>query len=313
MPRMKLTKSAIDTLPVPDVDLVYWDVGLPGFGAKVTPKGRKVFIVLYRAAGGRLRKYTIGPYGRVTLHQAKLAAQKIFTAKMEGRDPAAEKREARRKVVEDRVDDLLEAFIAQHVAQNRSAGEVSRMLRREINPCWGTRSIHEITKRDVVDLVSAIHQRGTPIAANKALKTIKTFLRWCVGRAVLDLSPADGVPLPAKEVTRDRVLTDDELVRVIVAARTIGHPYGAIVEFLALTGQRRQEVARCTWDEIDLRARTWTLPRERTKNAKHHIVHLSDQAIAFLGKTRKLEHFPIRLRRIQRRRDNSDSHRVRSV
>jgi hypothetical protein len=223
---MKLTKSAIDTLPVPDVDLVYWDVGLPGFGAKVTPKGRKVFIVLYRAAGGRLRKYTIGPYGRVTLHQAKLAAQKIFTAKMEGRDPAAEKREARRKVVEDRVDDLLEAFIAQHVAQNRSAGEVSRMLRREINPCWGTRSIHEITKRDVVDLVSAIHQRGTPIAANKALKTIKTFLRWCVGRAVLDLSPADGVPLPAKEVTRDRVLTDDELVRVIVAARTIGHPLG---------------------------------------------------------------------------------------
>jgi integrase len=58
-----------------------------------------------------------------------------------------------------------------------------------------------------------------------------------------------------------------------------------------LTGQRRQEVARCTGDEIDLGARTWTLPRERTKNAKHHIVHLSDQAIAFLGKTRKLGQF----------------------
>ena len=97
MPRIKLTKSAIDTLPVPKVDLVYWDVGLPGFGVKITPKGRKVFIVMYRATGGRLRKYTIGPYGRVTLHQAKIAAQKIFTAKMEGRDPAAEKREARER------------------------------------------------------------------------------------------------------------------------------------------------------------------------------------------------------------------------
>jgi len=120
----------------------------------------------------------------------------------------------------------------------------------------------------------SIHQRGTPIAANKVLKTIKTFLRWCVGRAVLDLSPADGVPLPAKEVTRDRVLTDDELVRVIVAARTIGHPYGSIVEFLALTGQRRQEVARCFWDEIDLRARTWTLshrlmPRSGDNQIEH--------------------------------------------
>ena len=198
MPRIKLTKSAIDTLPVPNVDVVYWDVGLPGFGVKITPKGRKVFIVMYRATGGRLRKYTIGPYGRVTLHQAKLAAQKIFTAKMEGRDPAAEKREAHRKVVADRVDDLLEAFIAQHVAQNRSAREVSRMLRREINSCWGTRSIHEITKRDVVELVSCHPSARYSGRCNKILKTIKTFLRWCVGRAVLDLSPADGVPLPAK-------------------------------------------------------------------------------------------------------------------
>ena len=226
MPRIKLTKSAIDTLPVLKVDLVYWDVGLPGFGVKITPKGRKVFIVMYRATGGRLRKYAIGPYGRVTLHQAKIAAQKIFTAKMEGRDPAAEKREARRKVVEDRVDDLLEAFIAQHVAQNRSAGEVSRMLRREINPYWGTRSIHEITKRDVVELVSAIHQRGTPVAANKVLKTIKTFLRWCVGRPVLDLSPADGVPLPAKGDLQGPSLTDDELVRVIVAPEPLVSPTG---------------------------------------------------------------------------------------
>ena len=80
MPRIKLTKGAIEALAIPDSDLVYWDVGLPGFGVKITPKGRRVFIVLYRVAGGRLRKYTIGPYGRVTLHQAKLAAQKIFTA-----------------------------------------------------------------------------------------------------------------------------------------------------------------------------------------------------------------------------------------
>jgi Arm DNA-binding domain len=64
MPRAKLTKSAIDALPMPPKDTVYWDNGCPGFGVKVTPKGRKVFIVLYRGAGSRLRKYTIGPYGR---------------------------------------------------------------------------------------------------------------------------------------------------------------------------------------------------------------------------------------------------------
>jgi hypothetical protein len=87
MPRIRLTKSAIDALPTPDTDLVYWDAGCPGFGVKVTPKGRKVFIVLYRTggAGSKLRKYTIGPYGRVTLHQARVAAQRVFAAKLEGR------------------------------------------------------------------------------------------------------------------------------------------------------------------------------------------------------------------------------------
>jgi integrase len=284
MPRIRLTKTSIDALPASKSDVVYWDTGCPGFGVKVTPKGRKVFIVLYRTggAGSKLRKYTIGPYGRVTLHQARVAAQRVFAAKLDGRDPAAEKREAKRRVVADRVEDLLEAFIGQRLSQNRSGGEIARLLRREAGRPWVGRSIHEISKRDVVELVSAIEQRGAPVAANKTLKSIKTFLRWCVGRAVLDQSPAEGVPLPSKEVARDRVLDDEELARVILAARQIGGPYGGIVEFLALTGQRREEVARLQWEELDLTQRLWTLPKSRTKNAKVHIVHLSGQSMAVL-------------------------------
>jgi integrase len=288
MPRVKLTKSVIDDLPTPAKDLVYWDAACPGFGVKVTPAGRKVFVVLYRTggAGSRLRKYTIGPYGRVTLHQARVSAQKVFAAKLEGRDLATERRDARKRMVADRVEDLLEAFITQHVSQNRSARATSQMLRRELGT-WGGRSIHEISKRDVIEAVSAVEQRGALVAANTTLKAIKTFLRWCVGRAVLDQSPAEGIPLPTKEVARDRVLNDDELARVIVAARQISGPYGGIVELLALTGQRREEAARCVWDEIDLHNRIWTLPNLRTKNAKPHIVHLSDLAIAVLGKAKK--------------------------
>ena len=284
MPRIKLTKSAIDALPTPATDVVYWDAGCPGFGVKVTPKGRKVFIVLYRTGGGgsKLRKYTIGPYGRVTLHQARVAAQRVFAAKLEGRDPASEKREAKRRVVADRVEDLLETFIAQHLSQNRSGGEIARLLRREVEKPWAGRSIHEITKRDVVELISAIKQRGAPVAANKALKSVKTFFSWCVGRAVLDQSPAEGVPLPAKEVARDRVLNDKELAQVILGARKIGGPYGVIVELLALTGQRREEVAGLQQEELDLAHRVWTIPKQRTKNAKAHVVHLSDQSVAVL-------------------------------
>jgi integrase len=284
MPRSRLTKRAIDAFPTAPSDTVYWDAGLPGFGVKVTPRGRKVFIALYRTggAGSKLRKYTIGPYGRVTLHQARVAAQKVFAARLEGRDPAAEKRESKRRIVADRVEDLLENFIDQRLSQNRSGGEIARLLRREMGKIWAGRSIHEIRKRDVVELISAIEQRGAPVAANKALKSIKMFLRWCVGRAILDQSPTEGVPMPTKEIARDRVLSDEELAAVILAARAVDDRYGGIVELLALTGQRREEVAKLAWEELDLSKRVWTIPKHRTKNAKAHVVHLSDESMAVL-------------------------------
>src|SRR5207237_10083172 len=125
----------------------------------------------------------------------------------------------------------------------------------------------------------------------ETLKVTKLFLRWCVGRAVLEQSPADGVPLPTKEVARDRVLNDQELVRVVLAARRIGGPYGDIVELLALTGQRREEVAGMRWEELDLARRVWTLPKSRTKNAKEHVVHLSQQSLAVLKTTEAREEF----------------------
>jgi integrase len=286
MPRIKLTKGAIDALPTPQLDNVYWDAGCPGFGVKVTPKGRKVFVVLYRTggAGSKLRKYTIGPYGRVTLHQARVAAQKVFAARLEGRDLAAEKREARRRIVVDRVDELLEAYIAQRLSQNRSGDEIARLLRRELGKPRAGSSIHEIRKRDVADVIATVEQRGAHFAANKTLKSMKTFFRWCVGRAILDHSPADGVPLPTKQVARDRVLDDNEIVLIILAARKIGDPYSGIIELLVLTGQRRKEVARLNWEELDFEKRIWTIPKLRTKNGKEHVVHLSEEAIAVLNR-----------------------------
>jgi integrase len=279
MPRLRLMKSTIDALPVMSKDVVYWDAGLPGFGVKVTPKGRKVFLVMYRVAGAgsRLRKYTIGPYGRVTLPMARAQAQKIFAARLDGRDPAEEKKQTRRRLVVDQVEDLIETFIGDHVSQIGTSKRISNLLRRDVVPYWGTKSIHEIKKRDVSDLVSRIAQRNGH-AGYRLLKTLKTFFRWCVGRAVIDFSPAEGIVSSYRETSRDRVLTDDELAAVILAARQTPRPYGPIVEFLALTGQRREEVAKLRWNEIDEKTRTWSIPGSRTKNKKAHIVHLSEQA-----------------------------------
>ena len=286
MPRVKFTKSGIDALPIPSKDIIYWESTQPGFGLKVTPKGRKVFVVLYRVAGAgsRVRKYTIGPVGQVTLHQARIAAQRVFAARLEGRDLAAEKKQARRHHIADRVGDLIEAYVSEHLSKNRSGAEVASLLRREVAANWAARSVHELKKREVIELVMRVMARGTPAAANKLLKVMKGFFSWCVGRAVLEVSPAHGLRAPAKEFARDRVLSDEELMRVIQAARQIGYPYGNIVELLALTGQRRQEITALRRDELDFANRVLKFSGSRTKNGKAHIVHLSAASLCVLDR-----------------------------
>ena len=224
----ELTKSAIDALPTPPSDVVYWDVGFPGFGVKVTPRGRKVFVVLYRTGGARskLRKYTIGPYGRVTLHQARVAAQKVVAAKLEGRDPGGRKAggetasggRPRRGSIRE-----LQSTQTSLSEPHRCGGFKASSPRN--GKAWAGKSIHDITKRDVVEVISAIEQRGAPMAADKTLKSIKTFLRWCVGRAVLDQSPAEGVPaLPQRKSLATACSRTQELAQVILAARKVGGP-----------------------------------------------------------------------------------------
>jgi integrase len=239
---------------------------------------------MYRVAGAgsRLRKYTIGPYGRVTLAMARAQAQKIFAARLDGRDPAEEKKQSRRRLVVDRIDDLVETFIRERVSQIRTARRITNLFRRDVIAHWGAKSIHEIKKRDVIDLVTEVSQRNAH-ASYRLLKTLRTFFRWCVGRAVIDFSPAEGVQSNWREVSRDRVLTDQELSAIMVAARKMLWPYAGIVQFLALTGQRREEVAQLKWHEIDAQARTWCMPAERTKNGKAHIIHLSEPARAVIS------------------------------
>ena len=168
MPKLHLTKSVIDDLTPGSSETVYWDDGVPGFGLKVTPQGRKVFIVLYRTKDGfsRLRKYTIGTYGQTTLAIARIAAQKVLADKNEGKDPAAVKRDLRKRVVTDTVEDMVKEYRSRHVYALRAGYEINRIIDTEILCRWGTKSIHEIGRRDVLSALDEIVARGSPSAAN---------------------------------------------------------------------------------------------------------------------------------------------------
>lgn len=118
--------------------------------------------------------------------------------------------------------------------------------------------------------------------ANRVLAAVRKFFNWAYSRALIEESPCVGISAPSTERQRDRLLSDGELARVMSAACGIGYPYGAIVEFLVMTGQRREEVGAARWAEFDIDGRTWMIPAARSKNGKAHIVHLSEAAVRVL-------------------------------
>ena len=102
--------------------------------------------------------------------------------------------------------------------------------------------------------------------ANRVLAAVRKFFNWCISRELIELSPCAGVGLPTRERARHRTLSDEELASVLKTARAIGHPFGGIVQMLALTAQRRDEVGRLTWDQFDLDRAIWAMPPEHAKN-----------------------------------------------
>lgn len=280
----KLTKSLIDSLQASSKDAIYWDTEPKGFGVKVTPTGRKVFLVMYRPKGhaGAAKKYTIGPFGKLTVQQARERARAILADGSAGKDVHALERAEQRKRASDRISDLVEQFLEKHASHNRTADETKRILHREFVPLFGNQSIHVLTKHDIISIIEGVEKRGSPVMANRTLAAIRKFLNWCVSRGIIDASPAQGVTAHVKEQSRERTLDHPEIRAVLVAARQIGYPFGPIIELLFQTAQRRDEVSGMRWSEIDLGKALWTIPGERAKNGKTHDVHLSNAAVALI-------------------------------
>jgi hypothetical protein len=254
MPTLKLTKSLIDDLKPQATDQVYWDQDLQGFGLKVTPAGRKVFIVMYRTTDDqrRLRKYTLGPYGIMTLISARTAAQKVHLARLDGQDPAGEKQSRRRRPASLEIGAVIQKYKLEYLEPREIGLETVRILDRIVLIQWKGRQITGISRADVRDCIEAIMQRGALSMAGRALTVIRAFFNWCVGRGLVETSPCTGLIPPPAGRPRDRVLSDDELAAVLQTTLSLPDPYGPIVMFLALTGQRRSEVTNMRWDELEV-------------------------------------------------------------
>ena len=284
---VKLVETA---KPDPSRRLEIADGALTGLYLVVQPSGAKSWAARYRH-NGRPAKLTLGTYPRLGLGEAREAAKEALRIVSEGQDPTADKvtlarlRKQPKPAPDHTFEKVLTRFIAaQHRKGRRSAEETKRILEKDALPRWKGRHIAGITAGDVVEAVEAIVERGSPVAASRFRAWTSKLFSFAVRSQLRPDNPVRGIedPISQKTIQRDRRLDDDELAMVWRAAEALGYPFGPAVQLLALSGQRRAEVLEATWGEFNLTAGTWTIPRERAKNNREHVVPLSDAALAIV-------------------------------
>jgi integrase len=282
----ELNQRTIAALPGPEpgkTDRIHWDDALPGLGLRCWSSGKRTWIVRYRL-GTRQRVVTLGTLVELTAGKARQKAKDILAARRLG-DDERQKIEARKAEAAKPkgmiLADLIRAY-GEHAMgglKPRSAAETRRYLENVWQP------LHAVplasTSRAVVsaELLQMARQRG-PVTANRARAALSASFAWAITAGMVDQNPVIGT-VKNDERTRDRVLSADEL-RLIWQATNEPGDYARIVRLLILTGQRREEVAGLTWGEIDPDRAEWTLPAERAKNGRAHVVPLSDQALAIV-------------------------------
>ena len=162
------------------------------------------------------------------------------------------------------------------------------MLRREVEPFWGSRKAKDVTRRDIIQLLDDIVERGSPVMANRCLAVIRRMFRFAIQKDILGASPCVEIEKPAKETPRDRVLRPSE-IRTFwngLDGAKMNAGVRLALRFMLVTAQRRGEVGGAPWSEFDLEEGLWEIPAARTKNQRAHRVPLSALAVTLLEEIR---------------------------
>lgn len=262
------------------------DPAAAGLYLVVQPSGVKSWAVRYRFAG-RPRKMTLGAYPGLSLKDARERAGAARDIVAAGRDPAVLEATAvsERRSPRTAVEDLLDDFLKRHgpTVRESTRAEYERLIEKELKPRWKGRVLGSIDRHDVLSVIDDIRDRSAPVLANRTFAVARKFFAWTVERGILPMSPVLGARPMTPEVSRDRVLSDREVIALWRACDAVGAPWAAPIRLLLLTAQRREEVVAMRWSELDLAAGLWTLPKERAKNGKEHFVPLSTAALAALA------------------------------
>ena len=233
-------------------------------------------------AGRQNPKHTLGSYPKLDLKAAREAAEAALASVDRGEDPSALKRQQR---VGEAANGSFSDCVARYSAAcfPKMAPKTTDTVKRQLGRAcelWGQRPLASIKRSEIIEAARAASDKYGESTGRTFLKWVKSFYLWCALEELCDASPAALIPLKhiAKEVRRDRVLSDAELSQILKAADFEGGSFAAAIRLLLLTACRRNEILELRRREIN--GVKIVLPKERVKTGretgKGHVLPLSD-------------------------------------
>lgn len=255
-----------------------------GFGIRCYATGTKVFFFAYHF-DGKPRYLNLGKYPACSLGDARKKHREAQGKLDKGINPVAEKKQAeadRKKT--PTVAELIEEYMTKHAKPHKKDWKKDECcLKNDVLPAWGNRKASDIKKRDVILLLESILERGAPIQSNSVLAVTRKMFNFAIERDILEHSPFVGVKPLGPKVVRKRYLAEDEIKtlwgNLDVAGMT--DELRRALKLILVTAQRPGEVIGMHRREIN--GHWWSIPAERAKNNREHLVYLTDRAIELIG------------------------------
>lgn len=258
---------------------IFYDDEVKGFGVRITAAGAVSFVVNYRASG-RERRMTIGRYPDWSVAAARIEAKAVKREVSLGFDPMGE-READRAM--PTVAELAERYLAEYAVLKSASSQRNErsMLEQRVLPRIGKMKVDAVSYSDIDALHREISQ-DRPVRANRVIQCLSKMFNLAIRWEYRTDNPVKGVRKNPEE-PRERYLSSDELARLLAALDEYTDNVSAnVVRFLLLTGARRGEAMRATWDQFDLDQGVWTKPSSHTKQKRTHRAPLSSAALDLL-------------------------------
>jgi len=278
-------------------DQIIFDADMKGFGFRLRKDGdrlRRSWIVQYRIKR-HTRRFKLGDYPTVTADQARKQAQTILAKVHLGTDPQSE-REAERangsrtlRAVANQYLEMKELQVERNEFRASSYRVTKLYLTGKYFAPLHASAITDVTVADVAGRLNAINRDSGTVTAGRARSALSSMFTWAMRQGYMGPNPHNPVAVtenPDDGASRDLALSDIELVQVWRAAGD--DAFGKIVRLLILTGARREEIGGLRQSEINRDAGTITLPSERVKNRREHVLPITPLAAQIIDSVPQL-------------------------